>query len=318
MMPLAVMLRTAMENLRSGWGVDLYVLDGGISASNKKILKDSVAEFDVSITWVQFDFSAVKEFMISHHVSHVAYYRLMIADALPTKLDKVLYIDCDMLVRDDIVKIWEKDLDEQYCLAVPDIACPFVFAQAHPETKNSWPYLASINPIKNFKQLGIEEKQRYFNSGLMYINLKRWRDEYLSTQFLTCLEENHKFIWCWDQYALNVVMAGQWGKLEMKWNQGLHVYEFPSIVHGPIPANEFEEFRENPSIIHFTTEHKPWHYGATGRNVDMFFEALDRTAWKDWRPGKPDFKFRYWMDQNMGNIVKHAGRTYRKVASILT
>lgn len=318
MMPLGVMLRSTAENLQPQTRLSVYIMDGGVSDSNKRMLEDTLSPFTVELIWIQYDFSAVKEFMISHHVSHVAYYRLMIADALPDYVDKVLYLDCDMLVKDDVGKLWDLDLQDEFCKAVPDIACPFVYAHAHPETKSSWPYLASLNPIRNFRELGIDEKAKYFNSGLMLINLRKWREEYISTQFLTCLEENHKNVWCWDQYALNAVMAGKWGELPMVWNQGANIFEFPSLSHGPVDVEKCRAVRENPSIVHFTTEWKPWHYTSTHPLQQDFFDAIDRTAWHGWRPEKPDFTIKRWWHFKALNIQKKAAITYRKVASILT
>ena len=102
-----------------------------------------------------------------------------------------------------------------------------------------------------------------------------------SKKLLACLRDNQKFVWCWDQYALNVVFAGQWSKLPLRWNQGAHAFEFPSLGHSPLEVDQFRQMRENPAVIHFTTEWKPWQYRPFHPLRQTFLDYLDNTAWSN-------------------------------------
>jgi lipopolysaccharide biosynthesis glycosyltransferase len=258
----------------------------------------------------------VSDLAISHHITHTAYFRLLAAKLLPDSIDKVIYLDSDVLVQDDLCKLWNVELENQYCLAVPDIACPFIDARfADSNFKKSSPYLASLSPIRNWRALNLDPSARYFNSGVMILNIARWRDEQIEQQLLSCLRENEKFAWCWDQYALNVVFAGQWGELPLRWNQGAHIFEFPSVEHSPVSSDQFYEMRENPAIIHYTTEWKPWHYRPFHPLRHLFYDNLDKTAWSGWRPERPNFRIGDWWTDTAVGITKRATISYRRIAN---
>ncbi len=150
----------------------------------------------------------------------------------------------------------------------------------------------------------------------MVLNLARWRAESIEQRLLACLRENRKFVWCWDQYALNVVFAGQWGQLPLRWNQGAHAFEFPTHEHSPLDEVQFRQMRENPAIIHFTTEWKPWQYRPYHPLRQAFFDYLDNTAWNGWRPAKPAFRVRDWWTRTAVDLTRQATINYRKMTAL--
>lgn len=83
-----------------------------------------------------------------------AYYRLLLSSVLPQNLDKVLYLDCDMIVMRDIQEIFKIEIDN-YALAA---------------TIDKFPYTE-----KHRLQLHMEVGERTFCSGIMLVNLKYWR-----------------------------------------------------------------------------------------------------------------------------------------------
>jgi lipopolysaccharide biosynthesis glycosyltransferase len=87
-----------------------------------------------------------------------------------------------------------------------------------------------------------------------------------------------------DQYALNVVLSGRWGQLDLRWNQGARIFSYPSWSLSPFDRKTFEQLRDDPYIIHFTTADKPWLVSCLHPSRKLFFEYLDRTAWAGWRP----------------------------------
>lgn len=316
-MPLAVTLHSAASNLRMGRQIKLFILDGGVSGQNKTMLKESLANLPIQVEWIEFDSAVLRQFNVSHHISHTAYFRLLLPDVLPKSIDKVIYLDCDLLVKGDLLELWELPTESVDLWAAKDIACPYVDAnKGNANAKKSNPYLAVYRPIPNYQALGIDGSAEYFNSGVLVINLESWRQKQLSRQLLSCLKENEQHVWCWDQYALNVVLHGQWNSLPMKWNMGTHVYEYPSITHSPIDADEFEQMQSDPKIVHFTTEWKPWHYGIDHQHRDAFFDILDQTAWRGWRPERPPFRVRQLMDRFMVSSIRRGTIAYRKLLSI--
>lgn len=287
-MPLAVMLQSAARNVSAGRHIHVLLIDGGISQTSQKKLEVSLAGLPITVHLVEPDHDLISDLLISHHATHSVYFRLLASLLLPQSIDRIIYLDADMIVKGDISELWEHPLDDHYCLAVPDIACPYIAAPlGDANFVRSGPYLATEMPVRNWQELGLEPTAPYFNSGVMVLNLRRWRQEKIEQKLLACLRDNEEFIWCWDQYALNVVFSGDWGKLPGRWNQGAHVYQYPGPEHSPIPAEEFIEMRDEPAIVHFTTEWKPWQYNHFHPLREMFLEAMDQTEFGGWRPQKP-------------------------------
>lgn len=311
--PLAVTLLSAAQSLRVGRDLRVVVLDGGISDDSWDKLRASLAGHPVSIQAICPDAKEVQDLVTSHHISHTAYFRLLAARLLPDDIDKVIYLDSDVLVRGDLTELWKADLGNHACLAATDIACPFIHARsADRRFRRSIPYLASLTPIPNWKELGLNPRAAYFNSGVMVLNLALWREEQIDRQLLACLRNNRKHVWCWDQYALNVVFAGRWGQLPSRWNQGAHVYEFPDRRCYPIEADEFQQLFDDPAIIHYTTEYKPWLYRPFHPQRERFFELLDQTQWRGWRPQKPPFDLVHEWNQFAAAFVRRWTILWRK------
>ena len=316
--PLAVTLHSAATHLRTNQSIKAIVLDGGISEENWMRLKETFVDLPIEVFSIRPNLQEVKELAISHHITHTAYFRLFAGRLLPDNIDKVIYLDSDLLIQDDLCQIWDEPLDDQLALAVPDVACPFIDSRyAECNFAKSSPYFASISPVGNWKELGLDPEDRYFNSGVMVLNIKRMREEFIGRQLLDCLRQNPKYVWCWDQYALNVVFAKQWRTLPLKWNQGAHFFEYPDADHAPVNNDEFLEARHRPSIVHYTTEWKPWDYDSSHPLKDRFFQQLDQTAWSGWRPEKPEFSIVSKWQAFATEFVKQWVIHYRKIVSTI-
>jgi lipopolysaccharide biosynthesis glycosyltransferase len=289
------------------------VFDAGIRDENWTCLSESLRGRSLDLIRMPVDVTPLRHLKTSHHISHAAFVRLLAAELLPSELDRVIYLDSDFLFRDDLRQIWQWDLGDSWCAAVPDIACPYVDARfADSNFRKSSPYMATISPIRNWSDLSLDPAAPYFNSGLMLIDLQNWRRNGLNEKFLKCLSDHPRHIWCWDQYALNVVLAGHWKPLPMRWNQGSHVFEYPSVAHSPIDPAAFQEMIQRPAAIHFTTEFKPWLFGSRHPHRDEYFRALRETFWAEWQPQRPNVSVQR-ISQKVGTaLVKNANIAWRK------
>ncbi len=179
--PLAVTLHSAATSLKNGNHLHVVLMDGGISEASWTGLRETLVDLPITVHVLRPNRQEVSDLGISHHITHTAYFRLLAARLLPDSIDKVIYLDSDVLVKDDLTELWSLDVGDHYCLAAVDIACPFVDAyQAQAKRKQfkkSIPHLAAISPIPNWRQLNLDPSAHYFNSGVMVLNLARWRDE---------------------------------------------------------------------------------------------------------------------------------------------
>lgn len=284
-MPLAATVRSALDNLAPDRTLRIYMLDGGILDATKERLLRSWPEGRYQIEWLRVDASVLSGLPVSGHINLVSYYRILIPLLLPTDVQRVIYLDADLIVRADLARLWDLNLSGRLCLAAQDCSAPYLdSSQALANYQLCGPLLGSAQPVPNFRELGLEREAAYFNAGVLLIDLAAWRNVDLSRQSLACLEQNRQHVLFWDQYALNVVLAGSWGQLDVRWNQGWHVFTYPTWEQSPFDRQTFEQLRNDPYIVHFTTRSKPWRPLCRHPFRSEFFKYVDRTAWAGWRP----------------------------------
>ena len=284
-MPLAATVRSALDNLAPGRKLRIYILDGRIEAATKERLVQSWPDGRYHVEWLQVDESALAGLPISGHVNLVSYYRILIPRLLPVDVRRVIYLDADLLVCTDLSRLWDHDLAGQMCLAAQDCAAPYLdSSQVLANYQLCGPHLGSAQPVPNFGELKLKPDAAYFNAGVLLIDLDAWRNADVSRQSLACLEQHRQHVLWWDQYALNVVLAGHWGQLDARWNQGTHVFIYPTWEQSPFDRQTFDQLRNDPYIVHFTTRYKPWRPMCRHPFRKQFFEYVDRTAWAGWRP----------------------------------
>ncbi|QDV76659.1 glycosyltransferase family 8 protein [Botrimarina mediterranea] len=281
--PLAVTVRSLIDSLAPSTQLRLVILDGGISTTSRERLKASWDDPRLEIEWQRPDTRTIAGAPVSGHVSAAAYLRLL----LPTILDsdRVIYLDSDMLVRRDVTALWDEPQGDSLIQAVQDLAAPWIDAEvAADRYAERLPLLAAARPVANYRELGLRPEAPYFNSGLMVANLALWREERIAQRVLECLQENSEQVLWWDQYALNVVLADRWRQLDHRWNQGAHIYNYPSWRLSPVGKDAIGPLRREPWIVHFCSPIKPWQDGCRHPFTSAFFETLERTEWRGWRP----------------------------------
>jgi lipopolysaccharide biosynthesis glycosyltransferase len=278
---VAVAIRSAIQSLE-GREVRIFVLDGGITDSSKRRLLRS---WQRPVEWLKPDLNLLKDLPISDHISVSTYLRLLLAEMAP--VEKAIYLDADVVVVRNLAHLWETPLDGMFCAAAQDCYVPVLdphglFGPMLWSIRNKNPY-----PIPNYKELGLDAKAPYFNAGIMLVNVKRWRREQVAHRALQCLHDNAGSVCYWDQYALNVLFSGQWKKLDRRWNQQGSVLFNSTWEKSPMSEAEFYMLQHQPWIVHFDYKTKPWHVDCNHPYRKLFFQHLDRTAWRWWRPRRP-------------------------------
>lgn len=286
--PLAVTVRSAIDSLRPGSSLRLFVLDGGLSMESRARLMESWRDPRVKIEWIKPDVDSVKHLPVSDHVSVCCYLRLMLPELIPADVGKLIYFDSDMLIRRDLSDLYTEPLGDQMALAVQEMAAPWMDAEITADCyRLRRKFLAATRPISNYRELGIRPEAMYFNSGLLVFDAAQWREQQTAKRVLDCLESNREHVKWWDQYALNVVLADQWRPLDVRWNQTAAAFEYPNWRLSPLDRQAFEQIREDPWIVHFCSPDKPWHYFCDHPYRHEFYATLAHTQWRGWRPAKP-------------------------------
>jgi lipopolysaccharide biosynthesis glycosyltransferase len=267
-MPLAVVLYSVMANLKSKERVAFFVIDGGISKQNKHKIQKSLDIEKCQINWINVPRNKFKNLKIDSGISVSAYHRLLVDELLPSELHKVIYLDSDLVVIGDLGELWAKEIGDQYLLAVQDAGIG---------------YVSGKTGLMNYRELGIDPDCKYFNSGVMVINLKKWRADSIGQKVLAYIQQNHQYIRLHDQDGLNAILAGHWGELDPRWNRTPQIFYYASWQDSPFLEADYKNMIDNPYIIHFaTTGRKPWNQ-LQYPDGDVFYKYLDMTDWAGWR-----------------------------------
>jgi lipopolysaccharide biosynthesis glycosyltransferase len=186
------------------------------------------------------------------------YDKLLAAALLPDTVTKVLWLDCDLLVLANAAQLWDSGFGDHCALAVQDSVVPCV---------------SSRFGVSGYRERGLDPVAKYFNAGVVLIDLVRWREEDVSGQALAYVRSYRKRVWFMDQEALNAVLCGHWGELDARWNRNVGM----ATVRGA---------DDDAWILHFSGNLKPWRYRGRGRYHALYYLHLDTTAWAGWRPKK--------------------------------
>lgn len=173
------------------------------------------------------------------HVSYATYLRILLPSILPESINKILYIDGDILCVTGIKNFYDLNLDGKSSAAVPD------------ERNNS---------KEIFSRLNYPESLGYFNAGVMLINLDYWRKNNIQAKALKYISENpEKCIWH-DQDALNKILAGTvlFGSFKYNLTQGF-LFDKEQLEIDASFWPEIDSAIKNPCLIHYCAAYKPWH-----------------------------------------------------------
>lgn len=238
----------------------IYILDGGISKTSNALLKHFSEKAGFNLSFIEVDISLYENFLVDGHISRATYYRISIPDLLPVEHDKVLYLDCDIVVNDSIVDLWQHVMGDFAIAAVPE-----------------------FDNIRNI-EMGLGNTKT-FNAGVLLLNLKKWRAQDLSSKVLIFIKENSEKIKFHDQDALNAVLVQDWLELPIKWNL---TSKFIARRKGIINKELLNQI-DQPAIIHFNESFKPWHYQLRHPKKYLYRKFLKKTPFKKYSP--PDRTF---------------------------
>ena len=225
--PSAATIASILLNCDTSSRFRFHILDGGISAEKKEKLKKLKELRNFEIKFYDMTKYAWSIFPNNReHVTLATYYRLRIPEVLPKDIQKVLYLDGDVIVEQDLKELWDTDISDYV-----------------------------LGAVKEGIELGVRHD---FNAGVLLLNLDKLRKINLLKDSLSYLEKNRGKIVYQDQDILNGLFFNQYKDLSRKWNVTSNIYmpRNSSLVYA---NKEAEIARKNPGIIHFSGGgFKPW------------------------------------------------------------
>lgn len=307
-LPLAVTIRSVIDHLEPGQQLSVSILDGGLTDASKDRLVRSWKAPHVSVQFLCPPLSQIADLKIENHLNLVTYLRLFMPSLLPESQDRTIFLDADLLIRRNIAELWQLDLGNAPIAAVNDYFTPYLNTReaiGRPSICDQHP--DKCHPVPNYRDLGLESTAGYFNAGVMVVNLKRWREVNVFQQAVDLVRQHREHVRYCDQYALNVLFSGRWKPIDLRWNQNSNLFAWRGPEVSAFADDLFYELRDKPWIVHFTWLVKPWHTGCAHPFTSHFFQAVDRTDWRGWRPPVPPREpFDY------SQVPKHVYQSFRR------
>lgn len=265
--PLCVMLCSLLENTSYSSDIDINIIDGGISDENINQLNNFIENnYNLKINYLTIDESLYQNFPLNYHLAPVTYYRISIPSLFNESIKKILYLDTDMVILDDVKKIWDYDISEYYAASVE---------------------VVGFDQENRYDELYMPQKSLYFCAGILLINLDIWKANKIAEKTIQFIHDNSERLSMMDQDALNSILCGKWLPLPLNWNQLTSFFD-TQIYNRFRERNDFLQAVNNPAIVHYTGSYKPWHYGNNHPYRHEYFKYLRLTPWRD---VKPEFTF---------------------------
>lgn len=195
-------------------------------------------QFLNAVSWVPHDVP------LSSRMTIATYFRLFLAEILPSDIQSAVYLDADMLAVRSVRGLFEAEF-----------RCP-IFASDH------------FSPHDSYRLWGATGGG-YFQAGVIGVNLAIWRENKVSERFYEILKEQSERIRWWDQDILNIAFDKQWERLPV-W------YNLSRIAREVVPESEYHS---QVKLLHFDGGIKPWQKLVetwSGEQwYDAYAEALD-------------------------------------------
>jgi lipopolysaccharide biosynthesis glycosyltransferase len=243
-----------------GHAVHVHYLHGGdVAPDSERALARMVEREDGTISFRAVPDEWCAGLPTTGFTGKATWYRAFVAELLP-ELERILFLDADLIAADSLAPLWETDIAGHYLAAVTN-----VFQENH---------------IVRAAELGLAAPQDYFNAGVMLLNLALIRSDRRTEAIREYGKWNAGRLTFRDQDALNVVLGPRRLPLHPRWNcmNALLAFPWSAYVFG---HEDVERARREVAIRHFEgpAENKPWHFLCRAEMRDLYFEHRRQTPW---------------------------------------
>lgn len=252
---LGVTMVSILENNHLKSNIVFHILENNLNQENKEKLKIIKDKYNCQLFFYNIQEQEIENFPDMGYVGKTAYLRLFIPRILPKEINRVLYLDCDLIVLNDLQNLYQLELQGKSLAAIKDVK--------------------SEDILRIFFYPGIK---KYFNSGVILIDVNAWREKNITKKAIDFIKKYQKQITSSDQDVLNCLFINDWLEIDKIYNLDL----------------KHERINKLPSkdtvIFHYSDRIKPWSYLYTGKNKKYYFKYLSLTPWNDFKYSDKNLK----------------------------
>ena len=281
------MIRSVCINNRNEPIVFHIIIDESVTVMQRHLLENCVNDSNNhQIVFHLVDGSLFNNFpqlgITKTYITKATYYRLLFTDTFGANINKVLYLDGDMIITGSLRLLWETDLDGYAVGAVTDMS----------------------ESIHDYIRLGYPRELGYFNAGMLLVNLDYWREHHVKDLFLDVINHHPERIKYHDQDVLNIVFCRAKKMLPFKYNfQDGFMYKAERMeMNAQKYAGEIKDAIAHHAIIHYTSTAKPWHKECLNPFKAEWWKVLAKTSWVGYKPVRR-FPYSRWR-KAIGDILR--------------
>jgi lipopolysaccharide biosynthesis glycosyltransferase len=268
--PLCVMLVSLLINFARNRKIEIYVLTTDIPGEDRRKIEASLCrnrpDFDpASLHWLSPDMEMFHGLGLERGSKLEVYARILAPRVLPENFDKILYLDSDMVILSDVAPLYDSPDDDSAVHAVRDEMVGNV---------------SEPGGVFNYQDLGIPPETHYFNSGVLLIDLRLWREQKIADRTIEYLKKHGTSVWLWDQGGLNAILYNSWTEIDPTWNQVHFILNPLRWKQLGRSMTDWKRTKDHPRIVHYTGSDKPWINDRFPR-YSYFFKYLAMTEYRN-------------------------------------
>lgn len=253
--PLQVLL-TSLRRNDPDVPATLYLLHSGIPSEPLETLTRQCETLDMALCPVQISAAVFREAPVTKQYPQEMYYRLLVPQFLPPEVHRALYLDPDILVINSLQPLWNTPLQGR------------LFAAASHKGKTEL--------VNNLNQIRLGTESKYFNSGVLLIDVDAGRREIVPEEIFAYTREHTKELLLPDQDILNALYGDRTLELDDSlWNYDARCYKTYFLRSAGVC--DMDWVLRNTAILHFCGKSKPWKPGYLHRFGILYKHYLQLT-----------------------------------------
>ena len=245
--PLCVMLKSLMIS-NPNEKFDLFVAHSSLTGRDFQSIERSVDSQRTAVHPIKVDPDILKDAPVLKRISKETYYRLLLTDFLPKDVDRILYIDPDTVVINDMSEFYNIDLGDNVLAAAG-------------HTKTWCEFL-------NRARFHYPKGNRYFNAGVILFNVKRMRKTVNVNDIFDYIIKHKKWLFLADQDVLN----GMFNTQAVFVDECIYNLDEKTVKFNKDRVKDLDWVRKNAVIVHFNGKYKPWKPDYKGILAPLYFE----------------------------------------------
>jgi lipopolysaccharide biosynthesis glycosyltransferase len=259
----AAMLHSVLAGGSARGAVVHYLHDPALPERRRRDLAGMVEGLGASIDFLPIPDQRLAGLPTRGFTRKATWYRIFLPELLPD-VDRILYLDSDLIALADLRPLWETDVDDLYLAAATNVLEPHY--------------------ADRLREAGFDPRS-YFNAGVMLLNLDLMRRDGCSAALRAYGVEHEGDLVLRDQDALNAVLGGRRLALHPRWNCMNAYFVFPWSVDA-FGAERLAEALADPAIRHFEGpgSNKPWHYLGDREGRRAYDAHRRQTPWPRYWP----------------------------------